>query len=330
MAETSPAATTCPACGSSAAPGLLQCPGCRRFIHADRLGELSREAEAGEREGRLGDALAAWREALRLLPPSAPQAAQVGDRIEAILARPEARRDRTLRRGPSAPGSGAGRGLAWAGLLGVLIAGLTKLPALAGLLGMFGVLWAAFGWQLAAGLLISLYIHELGHVVAMWRRGLPVTAPMFLPGIGAYVRMSERPATPAEDNRIGLAGPIAGLGASIVAWGLGLAMDWPLMLAVAKLGALLNLLNLAPVWQLDGARGFASLVRWQRVAVAATLAVAFMATGEGLVLLLAIVAAAVAIAGRPAARPDHVGFANFLGLVVTLSAILRLASPALP
>ena len=323
---TGAAMLTCPACGTVAAPGILQCAGCRRFLHADRLSELARLAEDAEREGRLGDALASWREALRLLPRSAPQAEQVGERIEALLARPEARRDPSLARSGQ---PGAIQGLAWVGVVAVLIAGLTKLPALAGILGMFGVLWAVFGWKLGAGVLVSLYIHELGHVIAMWRRGLPISAPMFVPGLGAYVRMSERPATAVEDNRIGLAGPIAGLGIAAIAWGAGVLAGSPLLLAIAKLGALLNLFNLAPVWQLDGARGFSSLVRWQRVVVALTLLLGFAVTREGFIAILAIVAAVVAMTGRPARRPDPVGFANFIAVICLLCAIVRLAKPAL-
>ncbi len=37
-------------------------------------------------------------------------------------------------------------------------------------------------------------------------------APMFLPGFGAVVRMQQYPVDAREDARVGLAGPIWGLG----------------------------------------------------------------------------------------------------------------------
>ena len=311
---------SCPGCGLSVAPRLLACPGCGRLVHAAALKDLAARAEAAELRGSWGEALGAWREALTLLPADAPQAAQVGDRVEAILRRPEARRDPALRK------HGGWGGLAGAGIVGLLLAGLFKLPALAGLLGMFGVLWSAFGWKLAAGVLVSLYVHELGHAVAMWRRGMTVTTPMFVPGLGAYVRLTERPATPVEDNRVGLAGPVAGLGASVVAWAIGVAAGWPSFLAIASVNAIINMLNLCPVWQLDGARGFMSLTRVQRIAVVAALAAAAAITRLPPLLLPAALALFATVTGKPAKRADATGLALFLGLIAAL-ALLASSGP---
>lgn len=316
----------CPACGTRVPSALLACPGCRRLVFADELKALAARAEVLEREARLGEAIGTWRDALRLLPADSPQALQVGERIEDLLSRPEAARDPQLRRRAE---GGRWQGLAGMGLIALLVAGLTKLPMLAGIAAMFGVLWTAFGWKLAAGVLVSLYIHELGHVLAMWRRGLPVTAPMFVPGLGAYVRMSERPATPVEDNRIGLAGPLAGLAAALAAWGLGEALGAGSLVATAGIGAILNLFNLIPIWQLDGARGFASLTRNQRFAVTAAFGIALALSGQKLLLLPLVVAAAVSVGGRPAPRADGRGLAIFVFLIAALSAVAALAAPPL-
>jgi hypothetical protein len=35
----------------------------------------------------------------------------------------------------------------------------------------------------------------MGHVVWHRRYGIPATAPMFIPGVGAFVRLNQRPAT---------------------------------------------------------------------------------------------------------------------------------------
>jgi Zn-dependent protease len=317
----------CAACGIELSPRLLACPRCGRLVHLQRLKELSERAEASAREERPSEAIATWRQALALLPPGAPQAEAVGERIEELLRRPAAR-DVPAESGRAEPRSGAWKGLAGLGVLGVLVAGLTKLPMIAGALGMFGVLWTIYGWKLAAGVLVSLYLHEVGHALMMAARGMTVSAPMFVPGLGAYVRMSERPATPAEENRVGLAGPAAGLAVALASCAIGWIAGSPLFLAIASVGALINILNLCPVWQLDGKRGFESLVRWQRVAVAAAFAIALAITGERVLLLPLAICAFVAVTGRPARRADATGFAVFLGLIAALSAVTHLAGRA--
>ena len=66
---------------------------------------------------------------------------------------------------------------------------------------------------------------------------------------------------PRQDALVGLAGPIWGLGAALAALVLGTVTDAPYLLAIARMGALINLLNLIPIWQLDGGRAFRALGR---------------------------------------------------------------------
>ena len=56
-----------------------------------------------------------------------------------------------------------------------------------------GVYWTAFGWKFALGLVLSIYVHEMGHVAMLRRYGIKSTAPMFIPGLGAMVRMKQYP-----------------------------------------------------------------------------------------------------------------------------------------
>ena len=51
-----------------------------------------------------------------------------------------------------------------------------------------------------------------------------------------------------------------------------------LIAAIATVGALINLFNLLPVWQLDGARGFRSLSRPQRWTALAVIAATWLLT----------------------------------------------------
>jgi len=68
-----------------------------------------------------------------------------------------------------------------------------------------GVYWQVFGWKWALGVVASIYVHEMGHVAMLRRYGIPATAPMFLPGIGAVIRSRFYPkdvvAERASDSR---------------------------------------------------------------------------------------------------------------------------------
>ena len=143
------------------------------------------------------------------------------------------------------------------------------------------------------------------------------------------MRLKQHPAGPAEDARVGLAGPIWGLGASLAAGAAFVATANPYWAAIARSGAWLNLLNLLPVWQLDGGRGFNALTRTQRWAVVAACAALWLVTGEGLLVLLGLAGAARAF-GPGAERPDQGALAQFVFLLVALSALTLIPVPGLP
>lgn len=322
---------------------MLACPVCRRLVHSDDLKRLAADAEEATREGRLRDALVAWREALALLPPGSTQHEQVRRTVDDLGQRAE-----------TAPSAGGARALGRLGAAGAGLAGLAllvwKLKFLLGvvatkgkllLLGLgksgtsfsmllsFGVYWTAWGWVFALGIVLSLYVHEMGHVAALHRLGIKASAPMFVPGLGAYVRMREYPASPREDARVGLAGPVWGLGAALATWAAHLATGEPALAAIARVAAWINLANLLPLWQLDGGRGFRALARGGRWAIAAVVGAAWLATGEGLLVLLLLVAVVRAAgAGAPEAG-DRRALATFAVLVVALAALSAVPVPGL-
>ena len=120
-----------------------------------------------------------------------------------------------------------------------------------------------------------------------------------------------------------------GAGAAIAALVLGLPLGRPILMAIASVGASINLFNLLPVWQLDGGRGFAALSRRQRWAMAATFWVLAFAGVDGLFFILAIAATARALGksapGTPGAAPatgDRMVLATFLVLIAGLTAIM--------
>src|ERR1700733_10020483 len=125
----------------------------------------------------------------------------------------------------------------------LVLLGLTKLNTLLSMLVSIGFYWALYGWKFGLGFVLSIYVHEMGHVIALARYGIPASAPMFIPGFGAFVRLKAYPASPAEDARVGLAGPLYGLGAALACMGIGVIADSGLFTALAKVGAWINVFN---------------------------------------------------------------------------------------
>jgi Zn-dependent protease len=100
------------------------------------------------------------------------------------------------------------------------------------------------------------------------------------------------------------------------------ATSIPIWLAIAELTAFINLFNLIPVWQLDGARGFHALSQVERWMVVGAIALALWATGVGMLWIVGAVAVYRAGWGEmgPGHRPT---LATFVFLVLTLSWIAR-------
>ncbi|HEY2571030.1 MAG TPA: site-2 protease family protein [Solirubrobacteraceae bacterium] len=116
-----------------------------------------------------------------------------------------------------------------------------------------------FGWPLAAGFVALLFVHEMGHVIALRREGIKASAPMFIPFLGAAIFSKSLGDNALAEARVGLAGPILGsLGAAAVALA-GAITGSSLLLALAYIGFLINLFNLLPVVPLDGGRAMAAM-----------------------------------------------------------------------
>src|SRR5215204_5434846 len=120
----------------------------------------------------------------------------------------------------------------------------------------YSLIW---GWTFAFGFVLLLLVHELGHVIQLRREGIPASAPMFIPFLGAVVAMKELPEDAAAEARVGLAGPVLGslgaLATLLIYW---LTGD-DFFKALAFTGFFLNLFNLLPVLPLDGGRAMAAL-----------------------------------------------------------------------
>jgi Zn-dependent protease len=126
-------------------------------------------------------------------------------------------------------------------------------------IGAYALIW---GWQFAIGFVLLLFVHEMGHVIQLRREGVPASAPMFIPFLGAVVGMKRLPDDAGAEARVGLAGPILGSLGCLIPLALYAATGNRLFQALAFTGFFLNLFNLAPVLPLDGGRAMAALSPW--------------------------------------------------------------------
>jgi Zn-dependent protease len=122
--------------------------------------------------------------------------------------------------------------------------------------GAYTLLW---GWQFAALFVLLLFVHELGHAIALRREGIPTSPILFVPFLGAVIGMRGRPHDAWVEAKVGLAGPLLGSAGAAVALALAHATGSRLLEAVAFTAFFLNLFNLLPVVPFDGGRAAAAL-----------------------------------------------------------------------
>jgi Zn-dependent protease len=122
---------------------------------------------------------------------------------------------------------------------------------------------AAYTWiwglPFAIGFVLLIFVHELGHVFELRRQGVPASAPLFIPFLGAMIGMKELPDDAWKEARVALAGPILGSIGAAACWVAGEATGSELLVALAFTGFFLNLFNLIPIVPLDGGRAAGAL-----------------------------------------------------------------------
>src|SRR5438552_2387827 len=185
---------------------------------------------------------------------------------------------------PAQPGNRRRNSGAAAGILAFLGLVLSKLSYIGLLLLKFKALWFTvistgvtaliyaqlFGWAFGVGIVLLILIHESGHVVVARVMGMPVTLPVMIPFLGAFVSMKQPPRTAAHDSVMALGVPILGTVAAGLCY-LGYlatpdSSTGQLLRALAYFGFLINLFNLVPVTPLDGGRVLSVLSKWFNVA----------------------------------------------------------------
>jgi len=135
----------------------------------------------------------------------------------------------------------------------------------------------------AVGVVVLIWVHEMGHVLQLKREGIKASAPMFIPFLGAFVAMKEMPKNALVEARVGLAGPVLGTLGGLATLGLYAGTGNELFLGLAYVNFLINLFNLAPILPLDGGRTVGAL------------SPVFQLLGMGLMVVLFFVAPIIAI-----------------------------------
>jgi Zn-dependent protease len=319
----------CASCRTELPPDALSCPACAALVHADQLKQLAADADAAKQAGDLIVAHEHWTAALALLPEHAPQHGVISNRLVELTRSIEASpatdanapdgKPSWWRRG--FPGLAAGAVLVLSKLKFLLL-GLTKASTFLSMFAFFGVYWSIYGWPLALGLVVAIYVHEMGHVAMLRQLGVAAGAPLFIPGVGAFVMLKQHVTDPLTDAKIGLAGPVWGLGAALTALAVYVVTRAPIWLAIAQLTAFLNLFNLIPVWQLDGSRGMHVLARWERWALVGVIGLALLATEQRLLFIIGAVAVWRAVQKETGPGDARV-LVTFVGLIAALSWLAR-------
>jgi Zn-dependent protease len=277
----------CPQCRAELPLGALVCPDCHALVYGDELNEIAINANALEAKGDFAQAREVWNSALAMLPGDSSQAAWVKKKL-----------------GELGTGAGQGTGPAkttpgWVRKLGPLAPlGLLLLKAKGLLLVLFKLkfllsffafisfyVWR-WGWRFGVGFAVCILIHEMGHFVDIKRRGLPAEMPVFLPGLGAYVKWKAMNVSPRTMAQISLAGPLAGWMAAAGCYLMYARTGELFWAALANTGAMLNVLNLIPVWILDGGKATNALGMVERAALLAVAIGLWACTGQLIFLLV--------------------------------------------
>jgi Zn-dependent protease len=294
------------------------------------LTTLASQARDLEGERELAQARELWHRSLALLPPDSKQAEWVRERLQALeaaLPLPSgAKSDHPWARrlGPLAPIA-----IVLAKSKGLLFA-IFKLKFLLSFFSFIGIYVLLFGWRYGAGIAVCVLIHEMGHFVDIKRRGLPAEMPVFLPGFGAYVRWNALGVTQRQIAEISLAGPLAGWMAAAGCYWLYITTHDPVWAALARTGAWLNIINLVPVWTLDGSQAMRALGMVERMGVLAVALALWSYTGEFVFFFVVLgVGWRLFTKDRPE-QDDWRTWLYFVAVLAALGLILHLAPTTVP
>jgi len=120
----------------------------------------------------------------------------------------------------------------------------------------FVAYYAIFGWDLSfiTLLLVVIFIHEMGHFLAMKYYKYADVKMFFIPLMGALVTGKQKNISQRQDAIITLAGPVPGIMLGLVCYFYSSRSENPLFHTAANLFIYINAFNLLPLTPLDGGR----------------------------------------------------------------------------
>ncbi len=301
------------------------CESCHALVHSEQLDRLAAEAKALEAKGDLWQARERWLMGLPLLPANSRQALWIQDHVRALDAAAD-----QVQPAPQSENKWAKR-LGPVGPIAVLLAkgktvllALFKLKFLLSFAAFVGIYWAAWGMKFGIGFAVLILLHEMGHFVDIKRRGLPAEMPVFLPGLGAYVKWQALGVPLETRAAISLAGPLAGFLAAVACAALWWQTGNPLWAALARAGAVLNLLNLIPVWILDGGQAVQALSKTERIVLLTACLALWFVLGDGMFFLVALGAGCQAFfTGNFPAHSSRATTIYYLAVLTALGVMIR-------
>lgn len=137
--------------------------------------------------------------------------------------------------------------------LGAVLSLDSALSMTASMLVSVAVYAVAFGWKFACGFVVLLFVHELGHLLASKIVGLKSSKPLFIPFLGAVIRIQE-PLNAKMEANVAIGGPALGTLSALVCLVFYLWDDDVLFLVLSYTACLLNLFNMIPCSPLDGGK----------------------------------------------------------------------------
>src|SRR5512146_2859184 len=287
----------CPHCSRPLDPGALACSHCHALVHAEEMERLAAQARGLEARQELTAARERWLSVLPLLPPESQQAEWIRGHVremETATAAASPAQHPSVLPDRSAMKRTWGKRLAPLGAAGVILAkfktvlfAIFKLKFLFSFAAFLGFYWGMWGMKFGIGFGLLVLAHELGHFIEIKRRGLPADLPVFLPGLGAYVRWQNMGVSLEGRSVIALAGRCAGFVAAVFCglmwWKTGDAF-WA---ALGRTSAWFNILNLIPVFIFDGAHAAEALSKLEKVMVMGVSLGLYYATSELVFILVA-------------------------------------------
>jgi len=279
--------------------------------------QLAAHARSMEAHGDYQGARERWLACLPLLPPQSAQAEWIRGHVRELET--AAPTQASVQRGPNATPDWAKR----LGPVGPILLALWKGKFLFSFLTFLGLYWQLWGAAFGIGFAVLILVHEMGHFIDIKRRGLPADMPMFLPGLGAYVRWNALGVSLETRAAVSLAGPLAGWFASGICALLWYQTHYELWAALARTSAWLNALNLIPLWIFDGSSATNALSKLERAVVLMVSAALGYAVGEWVFGLVALGMGVRLFTRDPPPEHSNATAAYFVAVLIALGVVLK-------